>query len=163
MAICGNEFHMKKMIILQALLFTAGCSTYSKKECQQMDWRNQGVKYAMEGRTLDQGRSHFHETCERDHEIAFDVQSFESGYQDGLKNFCSPDNGARFGAKGGVYAGICPADSEPQFLAKYHSGREGYLEKKVHELKEENARLSREVSNLEDDLREAKSAARDCK
>lgn len=62
------------------------------------------------------------------------VQTYRTGYDDGLQRFCTPKNGFDFGRNGFSYRDTCPAESGVAFQVGYRLGAE------LHEL---NRRLER--------------------
>ena len=102
------------------------------------------------------------------------------GRTDGLKNFCTYDNGFSQGRYGKSYNYVCPPDLEASFLAGFHGGRKVYnynrkvvaLEKRLkiidHEIqakekllysskvnREQRAVLRSEIRQLDIEYREA--------
>lgn len=54
------------------------------------------------------------------------TSAYERGRETGLREFCRPASGFKFGAGGSRYAGVCPADLEDEFLDAYASGHHLY-------------------------------------
>lgn len=70
-------------------------------------------------------------------------------YTEGLRIFCTPSNGYRFGASGGIYQDVCPNDTEPDWMTEYRKGRKIWLKAVIDEKEREVARLDGEVRRLE--------------
>jgi len=118
--------------ILASIIFLgalSSCATFSREECERMDWTLQGRQTALNGKTLDQA-------------------AFKTGFDSGLKTFCTSEFSYRFALKGGEYQGTCPQVVEAKLTEKYKSGRLLYLEKRVEELTAENQGLDSEVTRL---------------
>lgn len=55
-----------------------------------------------------------------------DLNAYQSGRVQGLREFCQPQNGFRLGDRGAEYSGFCPADLAGDFEAAYRDGFELY-------------------------------------
>lgn len=161
---------MRKTFLICLSLFISACSTYSKRECQTMNWSQAGVQTALDGKPLQQGLSHYNKECLKENGIQPDEQALRYGYEMGLKQFCTPEHSYKFARKGGQYAGICSAADEAVIRPKLHEGRMGYLEQKVEELSRQVSKFKSDVDSLESKLsstesrlRNAESDLRSCK
>ena len=101
-----------------------GCSTLSRDECQTMDWYTIGYQDGLQGRVSRPVADH-HKACAK-RDAAVQIARYSQGRDDGLKQFCSPDNGFRLGSKGANYNGVCLAGAEQEFLPAYEQGKENY-------------------------------------
>ncbi len=137
-----------------------GCSTYSRKECLAMNWHQQGAKFALKGETVHEGLAHFANGCK---DVPVDSSAFQSGFDSGLAQFCTPENIEKFATEGGRYKGTCPESAvSTKFMSQYSSGRETYLEKKVKSLKSELSDAESKLSRLESEVSSLKSDLRSC-
>ena len=150
---------MRYQILILAFTLAA-CTTYSKQECENMDWGTAGYRAALEGGTLDQTQARYVKGCTRDHGVRPDEARIKLGYETGMKEFCEGKTALEFARGGGVYHGTCSGEQETGFLAKYQVGRIEYLAAKVEELSREvsdlrgeKSRLESQVSDLEGKLR----------
>ena len=116
----------------------AGCASMSKNECVTVDWRTVGYEDGVAGRTGDQIGRH-RQAC-ADHGVAPDLDAYQSGRTEGLREYCQPNNGFRVGTSGARFGGPCPTDLAPAFTAAYDSGRELYVRK--YRVDHANARLA---------------------
>lgn len=132
----------------------SGCSTYSKKTCEQKDWEVAGMDAAEKGIPKEYEISHFQNTCGRDHGIQPNEAIFNHGYEMGLQNFCTPSNALNFARQGGMYNNTCPAEKEKAFLEKYQLGRIEYTGNRLHSLEQEVEILRRENSQKDMRIRE---------
>jgi hypothetical protein len=57
------------------------------------------------------------------HSVTPDLQAYQAGRAEGLQEFCQPHKGFQLGSRGGNYAGVCPAELEPDFVEAYRVGR----------------------------------------
>lgn len=121
---------MKLKILLGALaLFAAGvllsaCQTLNENQCQVTDWRTLGSTDGAAGRPQSYVSNH-QEACSQ-YGIAVDVSAWTSGWNEGIRSYCSPQNGLDVGSRGGSYANSCPGDLAVQFQAAYNVGRDVY-------------------------------------
>lgn len=125
------------------LLALAACATMDRDECLTVDWRTVGFEDGAAGYSGDRIGQH-RKACAK-HGVAPDLAAYQSGREDGLREYCVPANGFRLGSQGGSYGGICPADLDPAFADAFHSGRH------LHTLE---ARLS----SVSDQIRAKRSA-----
>ncbi|MBT3980598.1 MAG: DUF2799 domain-containing protein [Bacteriovoracaceae bacterium] len=83
----------------------------------------------------------FKEKCETV-EVEADSGEYFIGRQKGLKKFCTYDSGLRYGNSGRKYFGVCPKETEQDFLKGYLFGRkEQKLRKKQRQLEVRERRL----------------------
>lgn len=143
--------------LITALIFFTGCSTYSKKQCESFDWKEEGRKAALAGEKISERASHFHATCEKEQNVSLDKEQFIAGYKVGLKLFCNRETGLKHGANGGKYAGICPKTEENDFLVGYNSGQLSYLQKEVEVLRSEVQSLRSQVYTKDGEISKLKS------
>ncbi|MBI5558863.1 MAG: DUF2799 domain-containing protein [Deltaproteobacteria bacterium] len=151
-----NSSFNKKKIISIALLFLTGCATLSENDCRTGDWYGVGLRDGADGLPLSRLVEH-HDAC-GEYGIAINGDEYRAGRERGLRQFCTAENGARFGRQGGVYANVCPEESEENFLRAYKIGhRIWQLEQEITSL---DARIEEIDKNLEKkDLEEDKRRA----
>lgn len=140
-----------------------GCTTFTERDCRQMDWSMQGRLSALRGQTDHQGLLYYDQECGQTHGVFPDQKLFRAGFTEGLKEFCRPGFVHQFASGGGVYLGTCPADSESAILTHYNSGRTVYLERRVNELDLQIRHLSSRVSSLQSELSSCQSSERSCR
>jgi len=109
---------------LIALLALSGCAGMSADECALSDWRTIGFEDGSMGYTADRVGSH-RKACAK-HGVAPDFDAYQSGWREGVRQFCQPSRGFNVGASGARYNGICPSDMEPEFVDAYNSGHRLY-------------------------------------
>ena len=106
--------------VLLTLLALSGCATMNEQECLEGDWHSSGFKDASKGRTDSRLISHT-KACAK-HGVAANKSLYIAGYQSGLEQYCTAENGTVQGNRNKDYRGICPADKEPEFLTQYIRG-----------------------------------------
>ena len=129
----------------------AGCATMSGDECRLADWRMIGYEDGAAGAQASAIGSR-REAC-AEHGVVPDLAAYRAGREEGLREFCQPRNGYNLGARGGQYAGVCPADLEPAFAEAYDQGRElhGYTSRAAR-ADSAVAGKKREIAALEEQL-----------
>ena len=109
---------------LIVLLALSGCAGMSADECALSDWRTIGFEDGSMGYTADRVGSH-RKACAK-HGVAPDFEAYQSGWREGVRQFCQPSRGFNVGASGARYNGICPSDMEPEFVDAYNAGHRLY-------------------------------------
>ncbi len=149
----------------------AGCASMSEEECLTADWHARGLMDGRNGEPLRYLEEH-REACAKVGVVP-DALSYQQGHAIGIREYCTPENGARIGRNGRSYRNSCPADLEGPFLDRYRAGYRVYeaeqrvrnidndIQRKERELdKEKNEdkrrRLRREIRDLDDRLRRAR-------
>ena len=138
-------------MLIGAVMMLMGCSSMSEKECLATDWRTVGYEDGVAGRSGDRiGR--YREQCS-EHGVAPSLSEYQAGREQGLREFCKPVNGFRVGARGAVYNGVCPADTDDAFLDAYQSGRQLYaLRSRVNSTANAIRSAQAEIERLDQDL-----------
>ena len=115
------------MKIIIGIIFTvttifilAGCATVSKEDCLLTDWFEIGRMDGIQGkpRTVFQNRA---KPC-LEHGVNADRQAYYQGHDDGLKYYCTEQQGFELGRKGLAYKSVCPLPLEKDFRAGYQNG-----------------------------------------
>lgn len=140
------------LVVLTIVL--AGCATLSKDECLMVDWRTVGYEDGVAGRTGD--RIGLHRKACADHGVRPDLNAYQAGRAEGLREYCQPRNGYQVGVTGAGYGGPCPADQAPAFMAAYDAGRELYVrryrvdhaEERLVEMRLELAGIQHRIAGL---------------
>lgn len=136
------------VLLLAALV--QGCGTMDKSECQSADWKTIGYEDGARGAMASRIGNH-REACAK-HSISPDLDAYRQGRAEGLRQYCRAANGYRLGEHGTGYAGVCPADLEPEFLAAYTAG------KRIHEIASGIRSTQSRINSKEQELAGLKSA-----
>ena len=136
----------KFKIILGVLLslMAGGCATLDKSECREADWKIIGLEDGARGRLLSYVGNH-RKAC-AEYGIKPDLAQYELGHANGLKQFCTADNGFSLGRAGRTYNNVCPPALRGQFLAGYGTGRE------LHALSSDIGRMQKDVQTMQTEL-----------
>ncbi len=150
---------MKKLYFFSFFtLLMSGCSTYTKKECENFDHRQLGYFAGVSGEhSHNSALEKFKNTCGKDHGLLPDEAKMKEGWSQGLQLYCSEEGGARAGSAGQTYTGACPKESESKFWKTYNPSRMAFLEKKVVELEARLRAAESDQSSFESKLRSCES------
>lgn len=134
---------LSPFFLLGALSLLWACTTLSKEECHNMNWEEKGRADGLEGKAA-QEFSGYVKTCSQ-HGFTVDQAAYTRGRTEGLRLFCTYENGQKLGLEGENYSGVCPANLEGDFLRGFHLGqREFQIKKKEDELKQRQAELDQQ-------------------
>lgn len=111
-----------------ALLLSAslvGCTMITKKDCEQGDWEQIGLKAGKRG----ESKEHYAKVeikCSQ-YGILSNKDQYNKGRRAGLKLFCTYESGRQFGYMNNAYSAACPEKLERDFLRGYNLGKSEYL------------------------------------
>jgi hypothetical protein len=108
--------------LLGTLLGMSGCAGMSEQACLVTDWRSVGFEDGVAGRSAG-AIGNYRQSCSK-HGVAPDLAEYRAGHDDGVQLYCRAGNGFVVGRSGSRYAGVCPAELAPGFLATYNEGRQ---------------------------------------
>lgn len=121
------------------------CATISESTCRTKNWQDLGYRDAMKG--LESRSQALAGAC-GDYGLTFDASEYRIGWEEGLDEFCSSDQGYEFGLHGGNYRGTCPGTLGAIFLQSYQSGRMvGELERRIDALEREIFDVEHQLDN----------------
>lgn len=124
-----------------AAFAASGCATLNESECRSVDWFQLGARDG--GAGYSAGRLGEHRKACSEFGLATDDAAWRQGYDAGLLDYCTADNGYRVGRRGDHYAQVCPIEEEREFVAAYELGRE------TLQVENEFAELNRRIDPLE--------------
>ena len=138
--------------LLGATMIVSGCASMSSEECVASDWRSVGYEDGSRGYTSDR-IGNYRKACAK-HGVTPDLDAYQAGRVEGLKEFCQPQRGFNVGASGGRYNGVCPSHLEPDFLDAYRTGaRLHTLRSNVNSATYQINAKERELDNLDRTVR----------
>jgi len=140
------------IIGLAAMFGLSGCASMSADECAVSDWRTIGYEDGAMGYTADRLGNH-RKACAK-HGVAPDLEAYQAGRREGLRQYCQPSRGFSLGAGGGRYSGVCPSDLEPEFVDAFNSGH------KLHNLRAQVNSATYQINSREEELDRNKSRIR---
>jgi hypothetical protein len=138
--------------VLGLVALTLGaCSTMSESECRTLDWRTIGYEDGVAGYPGDRIGVH-RKACAK-YGVGTDLSAYQSGRDDGLREYCQPTNGFRVGSRGNEYAGVCPAPLEPAFVSAFEAGRRMFeLEQRASSTAHQLAARRRDLGRIQEDI-----------
>lgn len=145
--------NVSNLFLLLFIPFGLACSTLSKEECAQGDWYNIGLRDGQRGHSPTRVAEHAKACAEFG--TRPDNAVYTRGHSDGLKTYCTPENGYQVGLNGEVYQQVCPANSSPAFLKRY---RMGY---RIYELRREVSGLDQRMQALYKKIADPKTPSYD--
>lgn len=142
---------MKRWTLWAGLIFLCGCAPMNKNECVEADWYQLGRQDGARGAATEYFARRS-EAC-REHGVTADRTAYYQGREEGLRLFCTPENGFALGRKGGRYTYICPADMEKAFLARYNEGLKDYrFEQAVRSLQSRMSGNEKAIQAMEEEM-----------
>jgi len=134
-------------LLLIATAVLSACATMNQNECLYADWQETGYNDGIAGETRDH-LSRRAEDCAR-HDVTPDREAYLEGYEHGIEDFCTTENGYEKGRRGYNYRGICPSHMEGLFLLGYQEGRVVYeLEQNLAQYENAIAERARQLDNI---------------
>ena len=143
-----------KLVLALVIAFAlGGCATMSGEECMATDWSAVGYEDGARGYTSDRFATH-RKACAK-HGVTADFGAYQSGREQGLREYCQPGRGFDVGASGGRYYGVCDVQLEGDFLDAYNAGAQLYsLRSNVNRANAEINAREREVEELRDQMKQ---------
>jgi len=121
------RFTPKGYIIAAAMLAVlglGGCATMNRSECQTVDWRTVGYEDGVTGQAGARIAQH-RKACAK-HGVTPDLDAYQSGREQGLREYCTAENGFRLGERGAQLPGFCPDERQAAFESAYRDGFQLY-------------------------------------
>lgn len=143
-----------KLVLALGIAFAlGGCATMSGEECMATDWSAVGYEDGARGYTSDRFATH-RKACAK-HGVTADFGAYQSGREQGLREYCQPGRGFDVGASGGRYYGVCDVQLEGDFLDAYNAGAQLYsLRSNVNRANAEINARERELEELRDQMKQ---------
>lgn len=132
---------MRSLFLLVAILMMlggcAGRSSVSENQCAAGDWQTIGYRDGVNGYRSTRLLEH-QDACMK-HQIVPDRAEYMVGWEQGVREYCEPNNGFTVGERGWQHNNVCPTDMASEFQKAWKKGRSLY-----------QARV--DVANLEQEL-----------
>lgn len=113
--------------LLITALLVSGCATTSRlkpEQCLSADWQAIGYQDGLLGRATDYITRHA-ERCSKIG-VAPNRASWEQGYSQGLKRYCTPLRAYQLGREGIALNNVCPPDQMLDLLKAHDEGNYYY-------------------------------------
>ncbi len=128
------------------VLNLVGCATLSKEDCLKGDWASVGQADGRQGYPVT--RFQEHEKACVEYQVRPNFEAYQAGRNEGLREFCTPDNGYELGRQVKAYEDVCPAELKDAFLGQYGRGLDSALRTNEEQLDEAEVKLSRKERQL---------------
>lgn len=139
-------------ITLLATCLLSGCATMSEDECRTADWRMIGYEDGVAG--LSAVRIGEHRKACAKHNLTPSMRAYREGREEGLYEYCKPQNAFRLGQQGSAYTGVCPLDAQEDFIAAYSVGKEIYdVHSSIRHLMSTLRKKESELSRMRQDIK----------
>jgi hypothetical protein len=131
------------------ILSLSSCATMSEDQCKKANWLDIGRTEGSQGLSLSRVAEH-NKACSK-YGIKADSAEYKKGYQEGVKSYCTPENGYEVGKSGSLTTADCPKDLAAGFKSSWQKGREEYAKevaaqeelKKAKQLEEQRSAFFR--------------------
>ncbi len=124
-------------------LALGGCATLSREECLMSDWYELGAQDGAAGYSSERLAEH-RQAC-AEYRVRPDREAYRAGWEEGIRDYCTPQRGFSEGRSGAGYTGVCPPPLERGFLRQYRIGLELYQQElRIQELERERERRKEE-------------------
>lgn len=141
--------------IAAAALFS-GCAVISEDQCRAGNWYEQGVAGGQRG-VAQSTVYEIAQACQA-HGVRVDSDAWLRGHEEGVEEYCTPENGFREGRRGRDYAGVCTGPNADQFMTEYRRGLQLYrVEQQYQQLAYRYDRLQDELFAVRAALHSAES------
>ena len=130
------------LILLPALL--AGCAVVSEDECNAGLWYERGLQDGAHGRS----QALVYEIAQKCQEYGarVDSEAWLRGHEEGVEQFCTPENGYYHGRQGRNYTGVCTGPTADLFMGEYRRGLAAYqVELRYRQLAERQDDVERQL------------------
>ena len=112
--------------VLGGTLGLAGCATMSVEQrtafCSNTDWHRYGLNDGTLGVRSSERADVIADCAEVGHPM--DVNAYQAGRAEGLRTYCTVENGYEVGYSGKQYENVCPPGLATDFLQGYAQGRD---------------------------------------
>ena len=134
------------------LLSMGGCATMSKEECLVANWREVGFTDASQGYT--QARVAEHRSACAEAKVTVNLEEYNKGFEQGLKNYCTANTGFDLGSKGAAYPDQCNEKTYPKVRAGFKEGQLVYnvqrerneVERQLQDKREQSKALTEQIT-----------------
>lgn len=136
------------LLLVAGLCACAGKPTVSEFQCRAGDWETIGYRDGSAGMRSTQLLAH-QEAC-GEFGIIPQRESYLAGWNSGLYEYCSAENGFNLGQRGSRHNSVCQGDLLEPFSTAYADGRQLYL------ARSEVNRLQKQLHSYENRLLQIK-------
>lgn len=134
-----------RAVVVCGIMAIGGCATMSPEECAVADWEHLGERDGRSGQPPEYLGRRASDCEEAGYEA--DQTAWRRGWDRGIADFCTPNNGFRKGLEGYSYEPICPGRLESDFLDGYEPGIA------IHDARSRLEKTESEIERVEKRLR----------
>lgn len=131
------------------LVALSSCATLNEQQCATVNWGQLGQEDGMAGRPVSYVQQH-EKACSK-HGLPVNQSEWRTGWDVGIRVYCTPANALREGREGRYYANSCPPELAYEFQTAYDLG------KRLYDARAERARVQGELDELLRKLKDAKT------
>ena len=146
------------ILMIITLLMMTGCASISEEQCRIGDWYQLGLEDGRQGKK-NQAANYSGDCAE--YKVSVDLEKYNAGRDQGLKSYCSYDNGAFIGGQNASYEHVCPAELSSEFLAGYVPHKNlAQAESDVQSVERRLSNLRKQLKNedlSEDDIKDIRA------
>ena len=147
---------MKTIGAAALVRLTSACSTMNEDQCRSADWRTVGFEDGSRGSS--QSRIGDYRKACAEFGVQPDLNAYREGHDQGVRTYCTRASGFEKGEAGFTYAGVCPEDLEPEFLAGYNAGKSlKDASARILELEGQIKSIDRDIDDLQEGVRAAEA------
>lgn len=133
--------------MLVALVALTSCATLNEEECRSVDWAQLGQQDGASGKSGSHIQEH-RRAC-GEHKLPVDESQWQTGWEQGIRLYCTPENGLLQGRQGRYYPNSCPIDVKTGFESSYA------VAKALYDARNARDTLQRDVDTLFNQLKGA--------
>lgn len=123
--------------LIGAAILLSACATLNEDQCKATSWSDLGFTDGARGSSSAYVSQH-QSACTK-FGISVDTAQWQSGWERGIRTFCTPANGVAKGKSGALNNNVCPADLAVNFNEGHRVG------KQVHDRRRAVASLQSEI------------------
>lgn len=140
------RFGWRAGVLAASVVALNACATLNEDQCRDARWEQLGFDDGQAGRHSSHVDLH-RQACQR-YNVSVEMSEWRDGWERGIRQYCTPQNGLNEGRAGRSYANSCPADVRADFEDAYR------VAKAVHDARAAVDRENREMDDLLRKLRE---------
>lgn len=142
---------------LWLIFLMSGCTSMSKEECLNADWKMVGLEDGMRG-SPESTIGTYRKDCAKINVVP-NLAQYQQGHREGARKYCTVTKGYEVGKSGGAYYYVCPADLEPRFLTAYKRGQELYdITRQIKKLETAINNAESRITDIQSDIKSHEQA-----
>lgn len=134
--------HVSLVVLLTT--FMLGCATLNESECRTANWEIIGLEDGSRGKPSSYIGNH-RQAC-AEHNVSPDLSAYLRGHKQGLRQYCTYDNGLKAGMNGAKNANVCTGSLKPEYTRGYRQGMRLYrVSDQIHQMEHRLAVLQENI------------------